>query len=103
MRTTPSIVPHGPDRDVYLVMEDFGILGRAWREMDADRADRASVIRDLVRGEYSKPLCIVAFNIAEGWCRDVTTDIAENCAAATSSSARFRTPCWCSWRRSGVR
>ncbi len=65
-----------PERDVYL-LEDFGPhLGRGWRETDAERADRESLIRDLVAGEY-RPVRIVAFNIAEDWCRDVTTDVAD--------------------------
>ena len=50
-----------PERDVYL-LEDFGPhLGRGWRETDAERADRESLIRDLVAGEY-RPVRIVAFN-----------------------------------------
>jgi hypothetical protein len=32
MRTSPSIVPD-PDRDVYLVLDDFGRMGCAWREL----------------------------------------------------------------------
>jgi hypothetical protein len=36
-----------------------------------------SLIRDLVEGEFNNPVRIVAFNIAEGWCRDVTVDIAD--------------------------
>ena len=44
---TPSIVPHDAERDTYLVLEDFG--GRcAWRETDAESADRATLIRDLL-------------------------------------------------------
>ena len=31
---TPSIIPGGDDQTVYLVAEDFGKLGRAWREAD---------------------------------------------------------------------
>jgi hypothetical protein len=36
MRTSPSISPAQPDnRDVYLVLDDFGErLGRAWRALD---------------------------------------------------------------------
>ena len=33
MRTSPSIVPGG-EKDIYLVLDDFGRLGRAWRETD---------------------------------------------------------------------
>jgi hypothetical protein len=30
-----------------------------------------------LEGEFSNPVRIVAFNIAEGWCREVTVDIAD--------------------------
>jgi hypothetical protein len=66
MRASPSIAPHGPDQDTYLVLDDFGRIGRAWRETDEDGADRATLIRDLLAGEYSSPVRIVAFNTAEG-------------------------------------
>ena len=75
MRTAPSIVPHGGDHDTYIVLDDFGHLGRCWRETDADADDRQ--IRDLVEGQYKNPVRIVAFNTAEGWSRDVTIEIAE--------------------------
>jgi hypothetical protein len=74
MRTAPSIVP---DEDTYLVLDDFGRLGCSWRETDADSADRETLIRDLVNGQYSHPIRIVAFNTAQGWSRDVTVDIAD--------------------------
>ena len=77
MRTAPSIVPHGGDHDTYLVLDDFGQLGRCWRETDAYNADRQTLIRDLVEGQYKNPVRIVAFNTAEGWSRDVTVDIAD--------------------------
>jgi hypothetical protein len=77
MRTSPSIVPHGADQDTYLVLDDFGRIGCAWRETNVDGADRETLIRDLVEGQYSKPVRIVAFNTTEGWSRDVTTDIAD--------------------------
>jgi hypothetical protein len=76
MRTSPSIAPHGPEQDTYLVLDDFGRLGRAWRA-DEDATDRGTLIRDLVEGEFYNPVRIVAFNSAEGWCRDVTVDIAD--------------------------
>ena len=78
MRTSPSIVPHAADQDTYLVLDDFGgRLGCSWRDTDADSADRETLIRDLVEGQYSHPVRIVAFNTAEGWSRDVTVDIAD--------------------------
>ena len=66
MRASPSIAPHGPDQDTYLVLDDFGRIGRAWRETDEDGADREMLIRNLLSGEYSNPVRIVAFNTAEG-------------------------------------
>ena len=77
MRTSPSIVPDEADQDTYLVLEDFGRLGWAWCETDAESADRETLIRHLLTGEYSNPVRIVAFNSAEGWCRDVTMDLAD--------------------------
>ena len=74
MRTAPSIVP---DDDTYLVLDDFGRLGCSWRETDADSADRETLIRDLMSGQYNSPVRIVAFNTVEGWSRDVTVDIAD--------------------------
>jgi hypothetical protein len=75
---TPSILPHGADQDTYLVLDDFGgRLGCSWRETNADSADRETLIRDLLDGQYGNPVRIVAFNTAEGWSRDVTADIAD--------------------------
>ena len=77
MRTSPSIVPREADQDTYLVLEDFGGIGCSWRETDAEDADRETLIRDLVEGQYRHPVRIVCFNSVEGWCRDVTSDIAD--------------------------
>jgi hypothetical protein len=72
---SPSIVP-GSDTDVYVVLDDFGPIGRAYREVDEEKTDRETVIRNLMSGEYNNPVRIVAFNTAEGWSRDVTAEIA---------------------------
>jgi hypothetical protein len=77
MRTSPSIAPHGPEQDTYLVLDDFGRIGRSWRETDENATDRETLIRDLVEGGFNNPIRIVVFNIAEGWCRDATVDIAD--------------------------
>ena len=78
MRKSPPIAPHGPDQDTYLVLDDFGgRLGCSWRETHAGSADRETLIRDLLEGQYNHPVRIVAFNTAEGWSRDVTVDIAD--------------------------
>ena len=72
---SPSIVP-GSDTDVYVVLDDFGQLGRAYREVDEEKADRKSVIGSLKEGQYNKPVRIVCFNTADGSARDVTGEIA---------------------------
>ena len=78
MRTSPSIAPHGPEQNTYIVLDDFGgRLGRAFRETGEERTDREAVIADLFAGEYSEPVRIIAFNTAEGWSRDVSVDIAD--------------------------
>ena len=76
MRTAPSSASPVANRDTYLVLENFGPLGRAWRETDGECTDRETLIRDLLEGDY-KPARIVAFNTAEGWSRDVTVEIAD--------------------------
>jgi hypothetical protein len=78
----PSIAPSSPDDvDVYLVLDDFGErLGRAWRETDEDRTDRRTVITDLIDGQYSSPVRVIAFNTAEGWSRDVSEELADEMA-----------------------
>ena len=70
----PSIVP---EDDIYIVLDDFGPLGRAWRETDEAGANRAPLVRNLLDWQYEDPVRIVAFNTAEGWSRDVTLDIAD--------------------------
>ena len=65
-------------RDIYLVLDDFGSLGRAWRETDEASTSRATLIRNLLEGQYENPVLIVAFNMVEGWSRDVSVDIADD-------------------------
>ena len=77
MRTSPSIAPHDGHEDVYIVLDDFGSLGRAWRETAEAGANRATLVRNLLDGQYENPVCVVAFNTKEGWSRDVTVDIAD--------------------------
>ena len=74
MRTLPSIVP-GIDRDVYLVLDDFGRGFCAWRETNVEDTDLEAVTNDLLEGQYSNPVCVIAFNVSEGWVRDVSEEI----------------------------
>jgi hypothetical protein len=73
---TPSIVPNGDDQNVYIVLDDFGRNGRAYRETDVERADLEAVIMDLLEGEYKDPIRVVGFNTAEKWSQDLSADVA---------------------------
>jgi hypothetical protein len=73
---TPSIIPSDNDQTVYLVAEDFGKLGRAWREADYEATDLETVIQDLLSGQYNNPIRVVAFDTAERWSEDVSQDVA---------------------------
>jgi len=78
MRRSPLIAPASPDdQDIYLVLDDFGERGRSWREIDEERTDRETVIRDLLEGQYSDPVRVVAFNTTERWSRDASEEIAD--------------------------
>jgi len=82
---------------VYIVLNDFGErLGHAYVETDVAEADEKTVISNILSGEYSNPVQVVAFNTAEGWSRDVTEDIArfvlergESEAPLSESGKRF--------------
>ena len=69
------------DATIYLVLEDFGSLGQAYRETDPTQADRQTVLANLLSGQYARPLRIVAFNPTEGWARDVTAEFANEALA----------------------
>jgi hypothetical protein len=74
---TPSLAPDEQnDVTVYIVLNDFGELGRAYVETDEAKADKETVLNNIDSGEYSNPIQVVAFNTAEEWSRDVTEDIA---------------------------
>ena len=78
MRTcTPPLAPKLTDNvTIHIVLNDFGERGRAFLETDELVADEWTIISKIISGEYSNPVRLVAFNIAEGWSRDVTEDIA---------------------------
>ena len=77
IRSTPSVVPADRDVTVYIVLDDFGSLGTAYRETDEASCDQQSVIADFLSGQFNDPLCVIAFNTVEGWAHDASEDIAE--------------------------
>jgi hypothetical protein len=73
----PSNVPSGHYQTVYLVINNFGNLGTAFPETDVDKADLETLIGDLMSGQCSDPVRVVAFNTAEGWSQDVSSEIVQ--------------------------
>lgn len=73
---TPSIIPSENDETVDLVGDDFGRIGHAWRETEYEATDLETDIGDLLGGQYTTPIRVVAFNTAERWSQDVSEDVA---------------------------
>jgi hypothetical protein len=75
MRESPSMIP-GIDRNVYLVLDDFGRMGCAWHETKVEDTEIKAVIDDLLEDQYISPVRVIGFNLSEGWVRDVSKEIA---------------------------
>lgn len=73
----PFIIPRAdrPDRDIYLVLEDFKDRA-AWRETGESDVDYDTLIADLLTGQFEAPLRVLACNPIEGWARDASEDVA---------------------------
>jgi len=87
---TPSIIPGGDENDqtVYLVADDLGKVGRAWRETDYEGSDLETIVQDLLTGQYSNPIRVIAFNTAERWSEDVSEDVAHELRRRCDLQAR---------------
>jgi hypothetical protein len=72
---TPSIVPAG-DQDTCLVIDDLGKLGLIYCESDVATANVDHVIEHLLDGQYSNPIRVISFNVANGWSRDISAQVA---------------------------
>jgi len=75
MKCCQAATPHSAE-NVYLVLDDFAEFGRAYRETDENGADRETVIRQMIEGQFNAPVCVIAFSLGEGWVRDVSAEIA---------------------------
>ena len=86
---SPSIVPPSDDREVYLVLDDFGgRIGQTWRETGVEDANLETVLTDMLDGQFSNPVRVIGFNAAEGWSRDVSEDIANELSQRRIEQAR---------------
>ena len=68
MRNRTPLAPSQPTSDVtvHIVLNDFGPLGSAYVETDDGEADEATIVENILSGQYSHPVRVVAFNTAEG-------------------------------------
>jgi hypothetical protein len=85
---SPSLVP-SPDHDLHFVLCDFGKYGKAYIETDPSKADRDTIVRNMIDGQYGRPVRVIALNPEEGWSRDVSEEIAK----AVLTAAEVEEPC----------
>ena len=65
-----------PEQDLHFVLCDFGRSGQAYVETDPTEADASTIVRNLLQGQYDRPVRVLALNVEEGWVRDVSDIIA---------------------------
>jgi hypothetical protein len=65
-----------PEQDLHFVLCDFGRSGQAYVETDPTEADASTIVRNLLQGQYDRPVRVLALNVEEGWVRDVSEIIA---------------------------
>lgn len=71
---SPSLAP-AFDEAVHLVLCDFGKQGLAYVETEPLTTEQ-NVVSNMLAGQYTHPVQVLAFNVAEGWSRDVSEDVA---------------------------
>ena len=72
----PSIVPEdgGP---IHFVLCDFGSAGRAYVEYDPNTTNAATIVEDMLDGQFDRPLKVIAVNLAADRVEDVSATIAQ--------------------------
>ena len=83
----PGLVPHF-DVTVHIVLDDFGKVGRVYRETSEEDTTLGLVVDDLLTGQFNNPVRVVAFNTSEGWSRDVSEDVAREVVRRVAGSGR---------------
>lgn len=78
----PTRITSGNSTGIHLVECAYGRV-RVWRE--GDLVDRQSVIDGMMQGQFEGALRVVAFDPVEGWCRDVSEEIARTLLEAAHS------------------
>jgi hypothetical protein len=65
-----------PEQDLRFVLCDFGRPRQAYVVTDPSQADASTIVRNLLDGQYNRPVRVLALNVEEGWVRDVSQVIA---------------------------
>ena len=76
---SPPLVPQ-VNQELHFVLCDFGKHGQAYVETEPGQADRDTIVRNFIGGEYDRPISVIACNPTEGWARDVSESIAREIA-----------------------
>jgi hypothetical protein len=71
-----SPAPFAPEQDLHFVLCDFGQSGQAYVETEPTQADASTIVRNLLDGQYNRPVRVLALSVEEGWVRDVSDVIA---------------------------
>ena len=70
---SPSLVPSSDqDHDLHFVLCDFGKYGKTYIETDPNEADQGTIVRNMIDGQYDRPLRVIALNpqrAGRGMCR----------------------------------
>ena len=75
------------DRMTYLVLADFGKLGRAWVERDDADMSRAVTVKHIASGQIENVIQVLEVNPVERICNDVTDAIARDVMTAWANDA----------------
>ena len=71
------IVPFGADQTIYVVVEAHGSHAPRGVAGKAERTDIETVISDLLAGQFSDPIEVLAFNTIEHWRDDLSKFVAQ--------------------------
>jgi hypothetical protein len=69
-----------PEQDLHFVLCDFGRSGQAYVETDPTQADASTTVRNLLDGQYNRPVRVLALNVEEGWVEMCRRSSPQRCA-----------------------
>lgn len=89
MTIAPPLVPDAPDAGpLHFVLCDFDQAGIAFAETRPQFADEATILGDMVSGQYKSPLAVIAVDLVAGTSRDVSAEMARKVELAAVIDGR---------------